>query len=99
MGSVQKTDKAMRGIAIFGGIVALIEAIAIIMGLGLMQYGWGTVGGAIALILAIIAIFLGIKPLRYTPIILVAIGVLLIVFAALIGGIFVIFAAFMGLIS
>ena len=99
MGNVQKTDKAMRGIAIFGGIVALIEAVAIIMGLGLMGYGWGTVGGVIALILAIIAIFLGIKPLRYTAIILVAIGVLLIVFAALIGGIFVIFAAFMGLIS
>jgi len=99
MGDIQKTDKAMRVIAIIGGIIALVEAIANAVGIGFWEWGFGIIGTVLAIVLAVVAIFLGIKPLRYTPFILLAVGVLLIVFAALIGGIFVLLAAFMGLIS
>lgn len=99
MSEYQETDKAMRIVTVVGGIIGLVEAIMILAGSGLMPYGYGILGGVIGLILALVAIFLGIKPIHYTPFILAAIGVVLIVFAVLIGGIIILLAAFFGLIS
>jgi len=99
MSEYQETDKAMRIMAVVGGIVSLVEAIMILAGLGLMPYGFGLLGGVLGLILAFIAIFLGLKPIHYTPFILGVIGVFLIIFAVLIGGIIVLLATFIGLIS
>ncbi len=99
MSEYQETDKAMRIMAVVGGIISLVEAIMILVGLGLMPYGFDILGGVFGLILALVAIFLGIKPIHYTPFILGAIGVVLIVFAVLIGGIIILLAAFFGLIS
>ena len=99
MSEYQETDKAMRVMAVVGGIISLVEAIMILIGQGLMPYGFGILGGVLGLILAIVAIFLGIKPIHYTPFLLGVIGVVLIVFAVLIGGIIVLLAAFFGLIS
>lgn len=99
MSELQETDKTMRVLAIIGGIIAFVESILQIILQPLMGYSFGILGGVFALIFALIAIFLGIKPIHYTPFILVGIGILLIVFASLIGGIVVLLAAFIGLIS
>jgi len=99
MSEYQETDKAMRAMAFIGGIISLVEAILIFVGLGLMPYGFGIFSGVFGLILALVAIFLGIKPIHYTPFILGVIGVFLIIFAVLIGGIIVLLATFIGLIS
>ncbi|MFX1355837.1 MAG: hypothetical protein ACFFA8_01005 [Promethearchaeota archaeon] len=98
MSELQETDKAMRVIGIIGGVIAFIEAILQFIGMG---YGWsfGILSAVIGLLCALAAIFLGIKPIHYTPFILAALGVVLIIFACLIGGIFVLLAAFIGLIS
>jgi hypothetical protein len=99
MSEYQETDKAMRVMAVVGGIISIVEAIMILIGSGLMPWEFGIPGGVLGLILAIVAIFLGIKPIHYTPFLLGVIGVVLIVFAVLIGGIIVLLAAFFGLIS
>ncbi len=97
--AIQEADKTMRGLAIVGGIVGVIEAIIDLAGFGLMKYGLGIAGTIIALIIAIIAIFLGFRPIHYTPAILGVIGLFLIIFGILIGGIIVLLAAFMGALS
>ena len=99
MSEYQETDKAMRVMAVVGGIISIVEAIMILIGQGIMPYGFGILGGVLGLILALVAIFLGIKPIHYTPFILGVIGVVLIVFAVLIGGIIILLAAFFGLIT
>ena len=99
MSETQETDKGMRILAIVGGFVAIIEAVLIIIGQGLMAYGFGIIGGVFSIIFAIIAIALGIKPIHYTPFIIPILGILLIVFACLIGGIILLLATFIGFIS
>jgi hypothetical protein len=99
MSETQATDKGMRIMAIVGGIIAIIESILVFTGNGLMPYGFGIIGAVFTIIFAIIAIALGIKPIHYTPFILAILGILLIIFASLIGGIFVLLATFIGLIS
>ena len=99
MSEYQETDKAMRFMAVVGGVIGLVEAIMILVGSGLMPYGFGILGGVFGLILAFVAFFLGIKPIHYTPFILGVIGVVLIVFGVLIGGIVVLLATFFGAIS
>jgi hypothetical protein len=96
---IQEADKTMRGLAIVGGIVGVIEAILDLAGFGLMKYGLGIAGTIIGLLIAIIAIFLGFRPIHYTPAILGVIGVLLIIFGILIGGIIILLAAFVGALS
>ncbi|MHA1823267.1 MAG: hypothetical protein ACTSXM_05335 [Promethearchaeota archaeon] len=95
----QETDKGMRVLAVVGGFVAIIEAVMMFMGEGLMPYDFGIIGGVFSMIFAIIAIALGIKPIHYTPFIIALIGILLIVFASLIGGVIVLLATFIGFIS
>ncbi|MFX1573515.1 MAG: hypothetical protein ACFFB0_12260 [Promethearchaeota archaeon] len=99
MGEVQETDKTMRIMAIIGGIIALIEAIVHIIGIEYLPYGFGLIGGVLAIIFSILAIGLGVKPIPYTPVFLAILGILLIVFASLIGGIIVLLATFLGAIS
>jgi hypothetical protein len=99
MSKVEESDKGMRVIAIIGGIIAIIEAILISTGNALMSYGFGVIGTILIFIFAIIAIVLGIRPIRGTPFFLALIGILLIVFASLIGGIFVLLATFIGFLS
>ena len=99
MSETQASDKGMRVLAVVGGLVAIIEEILQFMGAGLMPYGFGIIGAVFSIICAIIAVALGIKPINYTPFIIAILGILLIVFASLIGGIIVLLATFIGFIS
>jgi len=99
MSEVQETDLLMRIMAIAGGIVALIEAILKIMTVEIAVWGWGWIGGAVVLILAFLVILLGIKPIHYTPVFLGILGVGIIFFGVLIGGIAVIIATILGAIT
>lgn len=99
MSKTQEADKGMRVLAVVGGFVAIIEAVMQLMGAGIMPYGFGIIGGVFSLVFAILAIALGIKPLNYTPFIIALAGILLIVFASLIGGVIVLLATFIGFLS
>ncbi|MFX1345219.1 MAG: hypothetical protein ACFFAI_08920 [Promethearchaeota archaeon] len=100
MSEIQETDKTMRAIAMVGGIIAFIESILQFMGTQVLSYGFGKyVDGVLGIIFAILVILLSIRPIHYTPVFLSILGVLLIVFSILIGGIFVLLAAFIGAIS
>ena len=95
---LQASDKFMCVVAIIGGIVGTIES-----GLHIFDlfefWSFGLYFDLIALVLAIIAILLGIKPVHYTPSILVLIGLFLIIFGSWIGGIVVLIAALIGILS
>ncbi|MBY9011432.1 MAG: hypothetical protein KGD70_03575 [Candidatus Lokiarchaeota archaeon] len=99
MSKLQETDLVMRIMAIASGIVALIEAVLKIMGVQIAIWGWGWIGGAVALLLAILVILLGIKPIHYTPVFLGILGVGIIFFGVLIGGIIVLVATILGAIT
>lgn len=96
MSKLQESDLVMRIVAIGSGIVALIEAVLKIMGLSLAVWGWGWIGGVISFGLAILVILLGIRPIQYAPVFLGILGVLVIIFGVLIGGIIIIIATFIG---
>ena len=95
---LQASDKFMCVVAIIGGIISLIES-----GLHMLDFfefwSFGWIYELVALVLAIIAILLGIKPVHYTPSILVVIGLFLIIFGSWIGGIVVLIAALIGILS
>ncbi|MHA1327948.1 MAG: hypothetical protein ACTSRH_11575 [Promethearchaeota archaeon] len=99
MGKIQEADKGMRVMAIIGGIIALIESIMQIIGMGLFPYGMGLTAAIIALIFSFITIGLGIRPIRYTPFILIILSIGLIILADLIGGIIVLLATFIGFLT
>lgn len=99
MSNIQETDKIMRAVAIIGGLVAVIESILELIGFGLMPYGFFLISGSLAFLFAALAILLGFKPIHYTPAILGILGILLIVFASLIGGLIVFFAAIIGALT
>jgi hypothetical protein len=89
----------MRLMAIASGIVVLIEAVLKIMGVEIAVWGWGWIGGILAFVLGILVILLGIRPIHYTPVFLGILGVLIIFFGVLIGGIVVIVATILGAIT
>lgn len=95
---LQASDKVMCAVALIGGIVSLIETLLHMIGF-LEFWSFGIITEVIALVLAIIAILLGLKPVHYTPAILVVIGLLLIIFASWIGGIIVLLAAVLGILT
>ena len=95
---LQRSDKVMCAVALIGGIIALIETIIHMLGF-LEFWSFNIITEVIALVLAIIALLLGIKPIQYTPTILTIIGVLLIIFASWIGGIVVLLAGILGIIT
>jgi len=99
MSKLQETDLVMRIMAIASGIVVLIEAVLKIMGVQIAIWGWGWIGGAVALLLAILVILLGIKPIHYTPVFLGILGVGIIFFGVLIGGLIVLVATILGAIT
>jgi len=95
---LQASDKFMCVVAIIGGIVGLIES-----GLHMLNFfefwSLGIIFDLAALVLAIITILLGIKPVHYTPSILAVLGLFLIIFGSWIGGIVVLIAALIGILS
>lgn len=99
MSEVQETDILMRLIAIASGIITIIEAVLKIMGVEIAVWGWGWIGGAVGFGLAILVILLGIRPIHYTPVFLGILGVGIIFFGVLIGGIIVILATIYGAIT
>ncbi len=100
MSEIQETDLVMRITAIFSGIVVLIEAVLKIMGTEIITlWGWGWIGGAVAFGLGILVVLLGIKPIHYTPVFLGILGIGIIFFGVLIGGIVVIIATILGAIT
>ena len=99
MSEVQETDLLMRLIAIVSGIITIIEAVLKIMGVEIAVWGWGWIGGAVGFGLAILVILLGIRPIHYTPVFLGILGVGIIFFGVLIGGIIVILATIYGAIT
>jgi len=99
MSEIQETDVVMRIAAIASGIIVLIEAVLKIAGISLVPWGWGAIGGAVALLLGVLVILLGIKPIHYTPVFLGILGVSVIFFGVLIGGIIIIIATILGAIT
>jgi len=96
---LQESDVVMRITAIASGIIVLIEAILKIIGVELAIWGWGAIGGIVSLFLAILVILLGIRPIHYTPVFLGILGVGVVIFGVLIGGIIVIVATILGAIT
>ena len=98
MREIQETDKLMRIMAIGSGIIVFVESVLQFFNLSILAWG-GWIGGLVGILLAICVIFLGIRPIHYTPAILGVIGVVLIIFAVLLGGIAVLLATFIGAVS
>ncbi|MFX0104289.1 MAG: hypothetical protein ACFE75_02220 [Candidatus Hodarchaeota archaeon] len=103
---LQESDIYMRVLAIGGGIVALIESILHLIPPGIFEFWsfslvweFGWIIEIIAVILAILPILLGIKPIHYTPTFLGIIGIFLIIFSVLVGGIIVLLATIIGAIT
>ena len=84
--------------AIIGGIVALIETLLHMINF-LEVWSFGIYTEIIAVVLAILAILLGIKPIHHTPAFLLVIGVFIIIFGSWIGGIIVLLSAILGIIT
>jgi hypothetical protein len=99
MSEIQETDVMMRIAAIISGFVVIVEAVLKILGTSLAVWGWGAIGGAIALLLAVLVILLGIRPIHYTPVFLGILGVGILIFGVLIGGIIIIIATILGAIT
>ena len=99
MSEIQETDVVMRITAIVSGIIVLIETVLKIAGVSLAGWGWGAIGGAVALLLGILVILLGVRPIHYTPVFLGILGVSVIIFGVLIGGIIIIVATILGAIT
>jgi len=99
MSKLQESDVVMRIAAITSGIIVLIEAVLKIIGFDIAPWGWGWIGGVIALLLALLVILLGFKPIHYTPVFLGILGVCIIIFGVVIGGIIVIVATILGAIT
>lgn len=95
---LQASDKLMCVVAIIGGVIALIESIIQLIGI-FRFWSFGLYIDIVAVILAIIVILLGIKPIHYTPTILGVLGILLIIFGCWIGGIVILLATLIGALS
>ncbi|MGV9172088.1 MAG: hypothetical protein ACOC44_13330 [Promethearchaeia archaeon] len=84
---------------IIGGLIGLIEAIMSLVGNPLITGGWfglGWVSSVIALIISLAILFSCFKPddpIPYSAIVELILGILLIIFGSLIGGILVIIGA------
>jgi hypothetical protein len=100
MSEIQETDKPMRVVAIIGGIVALIESILHMVNIfEFWTYPNQIIFDLVCLVLAILTILLGWRPIHYTPIFLGIFGLLLIIFTTFIGGIIVLIACAIGAIT
>ena len=95
---LQASDKIMCVVAMIGGIIALIESLLHLIDF-LEFWSFGLYMDIVAVVLAIIVILLGIKPIHYTPVILGVLGLFLIIFGSWIGGIVVLIATLIGALS
>jgi hypothetical protein len=95
---LQASDKVMCVVAITGGIVALIETILHMIGI-LEFWSFGILFEVIALVIALLCLLIGIKPIHYAPSFLIVFGIVLIIFASFIGGIIVLLAGAIGALS
>ncbi len=95
---LQSTDKVMCVVALIGGIIALIESILHLINI-VEIWSLGLEFEIAAVVLAIIVILLGFKPIHYTPAILIIISIFLIIFASVIGGGIILLAGFIGALS
>ena len=89
---VQATDIAMRIMSFAGGVITVIEAVMMFLGVKLAFWDFGWISGLVGIILGMLAIFLAIKALPHMPFYLAVIGIALIIFAIIIGGIVVLIA-------
>lgn len=97
---LQRSDKVMCFVAVVGGIVALVETLLHMIGLlETISWSFGIIYDVIALVLALLAILLGVKPIHYTPAFLTVFGILIIIFGSWIGGIIVLLAGVLGAIT
>ena len=95
-------EKLMKLFAIIGALVAIIEAIIGLINGAAGLLGMGIVGSILALVLAIIVCYSVFKPddpIPYNAVMLLILGILLIIFSSLIGGILLIIGAIFGLIK
>jgi hypothetical protein len=68
--------------------------------IGVLEFwSFGIIFEVIALVIAFLSIFIGIKPIHYTPSFLIVFGIALIIFASFIGGIIVLLAGTIGALS
>ena len=100
MGSKSDNKGIAKLLAIIGGIVALIEAIlSLTRGKGIVDLNFGLVNNIIAAIIAIILAIIVLlsalkpnKPIPFNAILLIILGIVMIIFSSLIGGILVLIA-------
>jgi hypothetical protein len=95
---LQASDKFMCVIAITGGVITIIESLLHMINI-LEFWSFGILFEVIALLLGLLCIALGIKPIHYTPSFLIVFGIVIIVFASFIGGIVVLLAGVIGALS
>ena len=97
---LQRSDKVMCFVAIVGGIIALVETLLHMINLlETISWSFGIIFEVIALVLALLTILIGIKPIHYTPTFLTVFGILIFVFGSWIGGIIVLLAGVLGAIT
>ncbi|MFW9826048.1 MAG: hypothetical protein ACFFEY_00315 [Candidatus Thorarchaeota archaeon] len=95
---LQASDKVMCIVAITGGIVAFIETLLHMIGV-LEFWSFGIIFEVVAIIISLLVILIGFKPIQYTPSFLIVFGIILIIFASFIGGIIVLLAGVIGALS
>jgi hypothetical protein len=95
-------EDLVKLLAIFGGIIAIIEAILTLAGRSIQRYynlGW--IAAIIAIIFGILVLFSVFKPdnpIPYNWIYLIVFGIVIIICGSLIGGILVLIAGILKLI-
>jgi len=96
-----KYDQIMKILAVLGGIITLIDALGSFFGFSFSSGYWGYsyVWPIIAIILGILVILMVVqpgKPLPFTPIVLLIMGILILIFGSWLGGVLVLIAGILG---
>lgn len=98
-----KYEKYMKILAIIGGILALLEGILGFFGATFSVFwGFPIIGPIIAIILGIVVILSVVRPgnpIPFTWVVLLILGILVIIFGSLLGGILVLIAGILGLLK
>lgn len=96
-------EDVAKVLAILGVLIAIIEAILILIGRSFLNYHlFGWIGAILSIIIAIIVLLSAVRPNDPIPfhwILLIILGILLIVFGSLIGGILILIAGILKLID
>jgi len=96
-----KYDQIMKILAVLGGIITLIDALGSFFGFSFSSGYWGYsyVWPIIAIILGILVILMVVqpgKPLPFTLIVLLIMGILILIFGSWLGGVLVLIAGILG---